>query len=220
MTTFHEAAAADLFEAMSQDPHDAALLAQVHARLDTRFPDWLMDLIGQTLQSPASWPQAQVAAFTDVVHRLSQGRVARRRIPLGHTPGSDSDRTGNAERLLSLPAPFVARLSMTQNGADSDGALEWDSPVTAWRSTTAQILNAHALHSAIHAPFDLRPWSVPLEVGYTLPSRTWAHLAVEGAVARWPYGSKEIHLLVCLERLGGFVSTRPLPADIKTSSPL
>jgi hypothetical protein len=34
------------------------------------------------------------------------------------------------------------------------------------------------------APFEVRPASVPLEVGYTLPSRTFAHLFTEGAVAR------------------------------------
>ena len=58
------------------------------------------------------------------------------------------------------------------------------------------------------------PFSVPLEVGYTLPSRTFAHLLTEGAVARWPYDEDQIHLLVD-QRAGLHMGTRPLPADVQ-----
>lgn len=63
--------------------------------------------------------------------------------------------------------------------------------------------------------FELKPFSAPLEVGYTKPSRTLHHLMVEGAVARWAYDSTDIDLLVDIERLGEFVAARPLPAGIE-----
>jgi hypothetical protein len=214
--TIHDQAAEDELADMLAHPDQARDLHSMASRLRARdCGSWLVSAIGQTREDPAYWPTHQVAAFTSVVSRLASGKVARRRIPIGTTPGPDADRVGNAARLRHLPAPFVARLDMTQNGADSDGALEWVEPVTTWRSTAVQVLHVHALHGAVQAPFEIRPLSVPLEVGYTLPSRTFMHLFMDGAVARWAYDCREIHLLVDLERIGSFRGTRPLPADVE-----
>lgn len=38
--------------------------------------------------------------------KLAFGRVARRRIRVGASPGADADRAGNAARLQGLPAPL------------------------------------------------------------------------------------------------------------------
>lgn len=213
--TIHEDAAEGELADMLADPDQAKHLHTVAARLrEGRFPDWLAAVVGQTPARPGSWPPHQVAAFASVMTRLAYGRIARRRIRGGASPGADADRAGNAARLEGLPAPFVAHLDMSQHGADSDGLLKWTAPVTAWRSTTVPVLGAHVLHGAIQAPFEVRPASVPLEVGYTLPSRTFAHLLTEGAVARWPYDD-EVHLLVDLEVAGLHLGTRPLPADVE-----
>jgi hypothetical protein len=56
---------------------------------------------------------------------------------------------------------------------------------------------------------------VPLEVGYTLPSRTATHLTMEGAVARWAYDDNEICLLLDLPRIGEMAGTRSLPAGVE-----
>lgn len=214
--TIHEDVAEQELADMLTDADQAKHLHTVAARLrDGRFPDWLAAMVGQTPARPGSWPSHQVAAFASVLTRLAYGRVARRRIRVGASPGADADRAGNAARLRDLPAPFVAHLDMTQHGADCDGLLEWTEPVTTWRSTVVPVLGAHVLHGAIQAPFEVRPSSVPLEVGYTLPSRTFAHLLTDGAVARWPYEDDEIHLLVDLERAGLHMGTRPLPTDIE-----
>ncbi len=219
MTTFHERAAEELLADMRADPGWTADLSRMTARLYRGdYPRWLVAAIGQTRDEPAYWPPEQTAALTRTLYRLAHGRIARHRIKVGSTPGRDADRTGNAARLRGLPAPFHAHLDMHQNGADCDGTLSWQEPVTTWRSTAVPVLNVHALHSAVLAPFDVRPTSVPLEVGYTKPSRTLAHLAVEGAVARWAYDDDEIHLLVDLERIGAFVGLRPLPADVEPST--
>ncbi|MFE7933883.1 hypothetical protein ACFU6S_35240 [Streptomyces sp. NPDC057456] len=214
--TIHEDIAEDELADMLADPDQAEHLRTVASRLrEGRFPRWLAAMVGQTPARSGSWPSHQVAAFVRVMTRLAYGKVARRRIRVGASPGADVDRVGNAACLQGLPLLFVAHLDMTQNGADSDGSLEWTEPITAWRSTVVPVLGAHVLHGAIQAPFEVRPFSAPLEVGYTLPSRTFAHLLTEGAVARWPYDEDEIHLLVDLERAGLHMGTRPLPADVQ-----
>ncbi|KOG33702.1 hypothetical protein [Streptomyces resistomycificus] len=214
--TIHEDIAEDELADMLADADQARHLHTVAARLrEGHFPDWLAAMVGQTPARPGSWPSHQVAAFTSVMTRLAYGRIARHRIRVGASPGADADRVGNAASLQGLPAPFVAHLDMTQHGADCDGSLEWTEPVTAWRSTAVPVLGAHVLHGAIQAPFEVRPSSVPLEVGYTLPSRTFAHLLTEGAVARWPYDDEEVHVLVDLEWAGLFMGARPLPADVE-----
>lgn len=221
MTTVHESTAAELLADMVTDPDEVAALAQVAEGLrHHRYPASFVAVVGQTREQPAYWPPEQTAAFTYVTYRLAHGLIARRRIPVGATPRPDSDREGNAARLSSIARPFAASLDMEQNGADSDGILTWGQPVTAWRATGVRILNAHVQHGTIHAPFDLKPYSVPLEVGYTKPSRTMHHLLTEGAVARWAYDSTAIDLLINIERIGGFVAARHLPAGVELIRPL
>lgn len=77
--------------------------------------------------------------------------------------------------------------------------------------TATPVLGPHVLHGVIQAPFEVRPDSVPLEVGYSPPNRTFAHLFTEGAVARWPYNDDEAHLLVELERAGLVHGHAPAP---------
>lgn len=214
--TVHEDAAQVLLEELQADPESASMLANMSASLrEGAYNHQLIAWVGQTQRDPAYWPPHQVAALTDVLNGLTYGRIVRRRIPVDATPGPDADRQGNAARLRSVRAPFHAHLDMSQNGADCDGTLSWDRPVNLWRALGVRVAHERGLHGSLHAPFEVRPWRVPLEVGYTLPSRTAAHLMLEGAVARWAYEDKEICLLLDLARLGASAGTRPLPAGIK-----
>lgn len=214
--TVHEDGAQALLEELQADPEGASVVAKMAATL--RKGDYNRQLIawaGQTLHDPAYWPAHQVAALIHVLDGLAHGRIVRRRIPVGETPGPDADRQGNAARLRSLDAPFHAHLDMTQNGADCDGTLSWDRPINLWRALGVRLIGEEGLYGSLHAPFEIRPWRVPLEVGYTLPSRTVAHLMQEGAVARWAYEDDEICLLLDLVRLGTAAGVRPLPAGIE-----
>lgn len=175
----------------------------------------LIAWVGQTQHEPAYWPPHQVAALTHVLDGLAYGRIVRRRIPVGATPGPDADRQGNAAKLEAVSRPFRAHLSMLQNGGDSDGTFSWEQPINLWRALGVRLLQEKGLYGSLHAPFEAKPWKVPLEVGYTLPSRTLMHLTVEGAVARWAYDDTEICLLLDLSRLGEMASTRPLPMGIE-----
>ncbi|MFE9372228.1 hypothetical protein ACFYM2_21010 [Streptomyces sp. NPDC006711] len=214
--TIHEDAARLLLEELQGEPDGATMLARMTATLrDGSYSRQLIALVGQTQREPAYWPPHQVAALMRVLEGLSYGRIIRRRIPVGAEPGPDADRQGNAAKLKAVTDPFRAELGMTQNGADSDGTLSWSEPVNFWRALGVRVLHQQGLYGSVHAPFEVRPWSVPLEVGYTLPSRTAAHLMVEGAVARWAYDDKEICLLLDLPRIGEMVGTRPLPEGVQ-----
>lgn len=214
-TTVHEDAAEQLLEDVLAEPAWAADLARMKESLRSgTYNQQLLALVGQTQREPAYWSDAQVAAAIDVLEGLAHGRLVRRRIQVGASPSADADRTGNADRLLAVPSPFLAELDMDQNGADSDGALIWDAPVTLWRALGFRVLGQQGLYGSLHAPFTAQPGRAPLEVGYTLPSRTMAHLMVEGQVGRWAYGDDEICLLIDLTRIGPFIATRPLPTDI------
>lgn len=195
------------------------MLAKMSASLhEGAYNRQLIAWVGQTQRDPAYWPSHQVAALTNVLDGLACGRIVRRRIPLGEMPGPDADRQGNAARLRNVPAPFHAHLDMSQNGADCDGTLSWDRPVNLWRALGVRVLHQEGLYGSLHAPFEVRPWRVPLEVGYTLPSRTAAHLLLEGAVARWAYEDDEICLLLDLGSIGKAAGTRALPAGIEPFS--
>ncbi|NEB42230.1 hypothetical protein [Streptomyces sp. SID14515] len=178
--TVHEDAAQVLLEERQADPDSALTLAKMSASLyEGTYNRQLIAWVGQTPQDPAYWPAHQVAALIDVLDGLAYGRIVRRRIAIGETPGPDADRHGNAARLRNLGAPFHADLDRSQNGADSDGTLWWDQTVNFWRALGVRTLHQQGIHGSLHAPFEVRPWRVPLEVGYTLPSRTLMHLAVE-----------------------------------------
>jgi hypothetical protein len=214
--TIHEDAARVLLEELQADPVSASTLAQMTASLyEGAYSRQLIAWVGQTQRDAAYWPAHQVAALTHVLDGLAYGRIVRRRIPVGATPGPDADREGNAAKLEGVKTPFHVELDMSQNGADCDGVLSWDEPVNLWRALGVRVLHEKGIYGSLHAPFEVRPWNVPLEVGYTLPSRTAAHLMMEGAVARWAYDENEICLLLDLPRIGQMVGTRPLPAGIE-----
>jgi hypothetical protein len=186
--TVHEDAARVLLEELQGEPVGASMLARMTASLyEGAYSRQLIAWVGQTQREPAYWPPHQVAALTHVLDGLAYGRIVRRRIKVGDTPGPDADRQGNGLKLRGVGAPFHVDLNMAQNGADCDGTLLWNEPVNFWRALGVRVLHEKGLYGSLHAPFEVRPWSVPLEVGYTLPSRTAAHLMMEGAVARWAY---------------------------------
>lgn len=215
--TFHEDAARGMIEDL--DPGDVERLTRLSSELrEGGYNRQLIAWVGQTQRGPAYWPAHQVAALEYVLSGLVAGRIARRRIRVGAGPGPDADREGNAALLRKVEEPFHARVDMTQNGADSDGSFSWDGAINLWRVVGPGLLSEPGIYGALHAPFEVRPWTAPLEIGYTLPSRTMAHLMVEGVVARWAYDDDEICLLVDLPRVGGARGVRPLPAGVEPFS--
>lgn len=201
MTTTHERGAHAVLSRMLTLETTATALVRIRQRLaaGTYFAPGYVAAVGQLHRSaPGRWPVHHVAAFLDIHSGIGAGRYALVQVEVGAEPQADAEREANAAALTGLPDPFTADLDMQQNAADDDGTVAWGAPIEVTRCTgAANIANCSAVYP-VTAPTAVTPFRVPLEVGTTMPSRTLLHLEEDGGVARWAYGSKDLHLLLNL----------------------
>jgi hypothetical protein len=182
------------------DGHAALRLARQGLR-SGQWDDEYIAAIGQHgLLDPSSWPEEQIAAFAEVHALIYGGSVATVLVGTGAEPREDADRKGNAAILATLPPPFRASVDMRQQFGEGDGRLAWDEPV---RVALATGLIEHCPDGRTYPhtlSFTIPPGSAVLEIGSSLPSRTWAHLTDRGGkVARWPYEYDRLRLMVNLD---------------------
>jgi hypothetical protein len=204
MGSVHESAAQKMFNELMETPDGALTYQIVHAGLrDGRWSERYMDAIGQHgVRSRTSWPQNQVAAFGFVHLSVVRGEVALVPVSTLGTPRRDSCREENAAALANLPHPFVAEVDADQNCGDCDGIIKWTEPieVTVCSGLSERTDSGVLLPVPLHVM--IQPGEAPLEIGSSLPSRTWLHLREDRAVARWPYGHDSFMLFVkvtCIE---------------------
>ncbi|MFD6490700.1 hypothetical protein [Streptomyces sp. NPDC060188] len=201
----HVEMASTLLDRMLFSERSAASLARARLRLRSENLDAnYVASLGQTQFGPSSWPPEQAAAYLRLHTGLMRGEFGRVGIDVSHSPDSDANREQNASRLGELPHPFRATVDVEQNFADCDGRLQWVKPIRIERSVGAAYYD-HGLPSPILLAQEIVGSAVPLEIGVSHPSRTLLHLLQEGGVARWPYGSSTVTLLINVRKL-------PLPA--------
>ncbi len=116
--------------------------------------------------------------FLDVWSKLQFKEIAC--IPVGpvHRPKGDKNTEFNNSVISSLPFPFSGKF-IGGTGED-DGCISWSAPLDAGADFAELI----------------PPCTLPLEVGYTAGWTTLKHLFYEKGVARWPYDSDRIYLLI------------------------
>lgn len=203
---------------MRQMMHDAGaapVLAETHEKLRRHgFDSSYVDVIGQP-DPRAGWPMEQAAAFLHVHSALNSGRFARVDIELHEEPGSDrGGREANAAVVGDLPSPFVGWVDTAQNCSPTgDGSVSWAEPIWTRRSTGFGSTDADGATTAISEDFQIRPYGtngsgVPLEIGSTKASVTAAHLARFRGVARWPYGSTVMTILLDTTAIGAAAGTQ------------
>ena len=122
---------------------------------------------------------------------LGTGQVRRFAHPVAATPrpdrhGAENERTLNAG-LAGTGLPAAVNGSP---GQTDDGVLTWTIALPLVSKQEAEVDAAPEVAIA--------PGSAPLEIGYTLPSRTFTHLLTTGAVWRWPYKSERLLLLAAV----------------------
>lgn len=156
-----------------------------------------VERIGQTHKGPSRWLPSQAAAYLRVHTGLTSGEFAQVILPTAGAPGLDGDRAGNQKTLLALHPAFLASVDVTQDHADADGLLSWERPITADQSTGVGLPESVGTRPAAR-PVRIPAGAVPLEIGYTLPSRTLHHLLQDGGVARWPYHHQNVCVLLNL----------------------
>lgn len=208
MSTGHEYGAEKLLDRMMDHQGASRTLAETRRRFKLpadhpgAFGDEYTAVIGQTFRvGPANWPMEQMAAFTAVHTKICVGEVLQVLIGGADTDGgpfADKRRDDNAAKLADLPEPFQAEVDRSQNGADYDGTLKWHAPIQMDGATDAVFLPpcSRAMKQPLAIVSTVSAGWAPLEIGYTMPSRTMLHLLQHGSVARWPYGSDTIRLLV------------------------
>jgi hypothetical protein len=205
--TVHEDLAEGVWEDIQKDHHAVAAMFKLRNRHIRGEMDeggihgtGYADALGSSARfRPEKWPLRQHAAFVQLHALVGSGEVTYTCISTGGTPGPDADRAGNAAILAKTHPRFKASLDMDQNGADSDGTLEWKDPLKVSRPTGDFFYPSsceNAEQSILTFPTWVNPASAPLEVGDSWPSRTLMHLYQYGRVARWPYSSELIWLFL------------------------
>jgi hypothetical protein len=120
------------------------------------------------------------------------------RIEVGEEPGPDDAIKSNNAKLVDLPKPFKASFDPGPR-KEGDGLLEWET-IVAFGPIQCEDHgkdDKDPCPAAFMKAISRKPGSIPLEVGTTKPSRTLLHLLEPPfGVARWPYNSKDIHVLV------------------------
>lgn len=213
MSTVHQVAAQALLEKWMVEPTGGETIIETRDRLRRGFyPTRHVRIIGQSDPRAGSWSLEQVAAFMYVHVGLCNGRFVQVDIEMHDTPHSDAQRTANAAVLAELPEPFCAELDMDQNCSPyGDGTIRWTEPIIADRGTGVGRDSGDGVVRTICEEFLVRPsWGVPLEVGTTAASTTALHLAQRHAVARWPYNSTVVSVLLDAEHFG----TAPVGAQL------
>lgn len=198
MTTVHEQAADQLLSNILEDETAASTFAGIRRRIG-RFDPGYVAAVGQMfLYRPEKWPLEQAAAFMRVHAKIGAGEVALCGIEVGAYAAADREREANTAALADLPGPFDARVDQRQNGGDYDGRLRWHEPIDVYLAGEPRGDGTWAEEEGSWST--TRAGWAPLEIGYTMPSRTLLHLLEFGAVARWPYDSNSITLLVDVTR--------------------
>jgi hypothetical protein len=188
--------AAKLMDQMLYSPSAAQVLAETRQSLRSgRIDAAYRDRIGQTQHRATYWPPEQAAAFLRVHTGLMSGEFAMALIEVGEMPAGDAARHVNVDRLSRVQPAFTVRVDVEQSHAEGDGEFSWAAPVRAQRST-GRSLSGDATPRPELIAHEVPPGCVPLEIGLTFPSRTLMHLLKHGGVARWPYQSTVVALLL------------------------
>jgi hypothetical protein len=183
-----------------ENPVLTATVARVQARLVCGlYPSDWVDAVFQRSQGGPSTRDAFV--FTMMWTWFYSGRVALGKIHLGAKPEADRHREEN-QRVLKekLPAQFGAWVD--PGHGDRDGRLDWAQPIEFTRhlATDARCTCGTVPHGTCAATrseqWTVAPRGLSLEIGTTAASRTYQHILCENGVARWPYGSQDIFLLL------------------------
>lgn len=197
--THHERMADRLLDDMLYSPAAASALAQARRHLRGGVVEAeAVERIGQTHKGPSKWWPSQAAAYLRIFTGLTSGEFAQVLIPVGSAPGLDSERQANQTALDALHPAFRASVDTAQDHADADGQVSWGASITVDQSTGVGVPEAAGVRPGTR-PAVVPSGGVPLEIGYTMPSRTLHHLLLNGGVARWPYHHHHLCLFVNLQ---------------------
>lgn len=188
------AAAEQVAHEWMHDPEGSGRLAFARELISDPERAWLTDAFGQP---SGGWTPGQLAGLYHLYSLWFVGELAITRLPINCSPGYDSQREENQAALNALrliTEPDNPGLSATvflyqMTSPDGDGVLRWERPITLGMRIPDDP------GGSAWAVVDPMP-KVPLEIGSTDTSTTVMHLLQNPGVARWPYGSEHVVLIV------------------------
>lgn len=153
---------------------------------------WLRDAFGQPYRG---WSSDADAAMWYLLRLLLAGALDVCLLDVDAAPGLDVARIDNQAALdRSLPPWCRASVDQEQRNADFDGTLQIapDTPVHGLRINRWPWFGGSVPH---HKQLRHLTAPIPLEIGYSNPTRTLVHLCQFTAVARWPRDRSHVVLL-------------------------
>ncbi|MEU8220796.1 hypothetical protein AB0C47_34185 [Micromonospora taraxaci] len=169
-----------------------AQCATLFRRLEVPSYTALVSAFGQPYRD---WDQQSDGVLWYLLRLYTAGELVFLGVPAGGKPAKDAERTKNQETLHNgLPSGIAACVDQEQHAAGFDGHVHLDTP---WQFEQLVVENPFRSkwRTGTIALGPLEPRPIPLEIGYTDPSRTFTHLRDHGMVARWPYGSDSMFVL-------------------------
>jgi hypothetical protein len=212
MPTIHEFAANEAVGKVLENPVEAQCLFEILAKMQSREWGFWQDVIVQK----APWKHYELTdayCFGQVQYLIVQNELITASINLHKKPPSDRRLESINDLLSTLPRSF--RGEARGGPGDNDGYVAWSNSELFAQET--ELGPAREM---------IPPMRLPLEVGYTLGSKTMHHIWLEKGVARWPYGCERLMLLVVRsssdywrERYKAmslpYVARRPYPVQLR-----
>lgn len=156
------------------------------------------DYVDTVFQSISGYTPTNTLSFAHIHYHSLIGNIARLTVDVGYTPHGDGAIEQNNRYLSELPKLFKAEfIPESGAGAWNDGYFAAKGNVIFERTVSPHVGKQYQKLDKFLV-FDIHEQRIPLEVGYTEGHITYMHLLMDGAVARWAYGSKQIVvMLVC-----------------------
>ena len=193
-TGYHSTMELAVDEILAREPGNAAVAALALRGLQAGF--YNPAIVDAFIQTPYGKMDIYDGYFfAQLWQKVLCGEVFHVIVGLGHEPGNDSDESGNNAKLATLgqdtftspdakkPCRFHAVFA--GGPGDNDGSFTWEGELSAVR------LRDNVPTETVYLPGR----TLSLEVGSTQITTTFLHIQ-RGGVARWPYGSTDIHLFI------------------------
>ena len=182
MTTIARQASQDSFNDAVRNDRDAYLIVQdyknkLHQGYYDSAPHHFQSVF---IQKYMPIDEVDAYMFARMWQWFCIGAIMIHEIEIGYEPVSDDRISEMNDILQRLPSGYSAKF--WGGKADCDGWIKSSSPLM--------------LPDNLNGGMYYHNMQFRLEVGYCMPETVYLHLAFAQCVARWPYGSKHITLLV------------------------
>ncbi len=197
-TTFRQVLENHVDSLLVDDDDAAPFLTKLKVEMNRGlYEKTYLDTVFQKWERFGKYDLYDAWCFAQFHYKLTTGAIARTRVSIGIAPFADNKVDENDLALSNLPFPFSG--SFWGGTQDQDGLIKWNTPILA-ETSECKGGNDVNIDDDIIQYWVIPPGILPLEVGYMDCSKSYFYqVSGKQGVARWPYGSRDIHLLLNLD---------------------